>query len=246
MAPQGADLRAHPRFPLILQVDYPDEEGFLADSTENLSAGGVFVRTERGLQAGERIPIRLSFVGLLEPLELICEVVWVRPAREGQPGGVGLKIPEDRSEDREKLARVLGGEAPKPEVAKEAGYRILLIEDNPHIMELYEYVMTKLARSDRVRIEVDVAKDGFDALERLSKESYHLVVTDLYMPVLDGFELIRKLRADDRTRNIPVVAISAGGAEAQELAQSVGASVFLRKPVRFADVLETVRSLLSI
>ena len=66
------------------------------------------------------------------------------------------------------------------------------------------------------------------------------------MQEVDGFEFIRRIRADERTRNLPVVAISAGGADAQELAHSVGASVFLRKPVRFMDVLETVKSLLKI
>jgi uncharacterized protein (TIGR02266 family) len=246
MASEGPDLRAHPRFPLLLQVDYPDHEGYLADATENLSASGAFVRTDRQLSVGDRLPMTLSFPGLLEPLTVIGEVMWVRSAREGLPAGIGVRIPADRAEDRDKLARVLDSTAERKVDLRGRAYRILLVEDNPHIMELYEYVMTKLARSDKVSIEVSVAKDGFDALERLAREGYDLVVTDLYMPVLDGFEFIRKLRADDRTRHVPVVAISAGGVDAQELAETAGANVFLRKPVRFMDVLETVKSLLGI
>lgn len=232
--------------PLILQVEYPDREGYVCDATENLSAGGAFVRTDRALKVGERATMMLSFPGLLEPLSIVGEVAWVRPAQGGMPAGVGVKIPEDRAEDRAKLATLLKSqEVPTP--AAEAGpFRVLLVEDNPHITELYEYVMRKLAQSDQLTLEVAIAKDGFDALERLTKEKFDLVVTDLYMPVLDGFELIKRLRSDPRTRDVPIVAISAGGTDAQAQARSVGASVFLRKPVRFLDVLETVKSLLRI
>ena len=216
----------------------------MADATENLSAGGVFVRTEQQFSLGERLPLRLSFAGLLAPLELVGEVVWLRHAKEGQPAGIGIKIPSDRPGDLQKLSQVL--ESLPPSKAVRRDYRILLVEDNPHLMELYEYVMRKLAKSDQLRIEVAVAKDGHDALARLGKESYDLVVTDLFMPVLDGFEFIQKLRADPKTEKIPVVAISAGGTDAQEQARRAGASVYLRKPVRFVDVVETIKSLLKI
>lgn len=124
---------------------------------------------------------------------------------------------------------------------KRDGYKILLVEDNPHIMELYEYVMKKLSKNDKVQIAVVLASDGHDALKRLEEEEdFDLVVTDLYMPVLDGFEFITRIRAGAKTHDIPVIAISAGGADAQANARKVGANVFLRKPVRFVDVLETV------
>jgi uncharacterized protein (TIGR02266 family) len=245
MAPTGPDSRAHPRLALVLQVDYPDREGYLSDATENLSLGGVFVRTERSFAIGEMVALRLSFPGLLDPTVLEGVVVWARAGRDGVPAGVGIKIPEERQADRERLAQLLERRGRGVEMSGRT-YRILLVEDNPHIMELYEYVMKKLARNDQVDVEVTVAKDGFDALQRLAREEFSLVVTDLYMPVLDGFEFIRKLRADPRTRDLPVVAISAGGLEAQEGARSAGASVFLRKPVRFTDVLDTVKSLLHI
>jgi CheY-like chemotaxis protein len=161
---------------------------------------------------------------------------------------VGLQIPEDRTEDRAKLADILArirAQIP-PKGADLRSYRILLVEDNPHIMEMYEYVMRKLSKSGEATLEVTLAKDGHDAMEKLAKETFDLVVTDLFMPVLDGFELIRKMRADPRSKAIPVVAISAGGADAAVQAHSVGADVYLRKPVRFVDVIETVRVLLKL
>jgi uncharacterized protein (TIGR02266 family) len=240
------EQRAHPRVPLVLQVQYPDKEGFLADATENLSATGAFVRTDQVLQVGDQIPVVISFPGLLDPLELTGVVAWVRPQGPDSPAGVGLKIPEDRPEDRSKLAKIVsrirGENVPGDE---RRGYRILLVEDNPHIMEMYEYVMRKLSRG-RVAIEVALAQDGHDALAKVRGERFDLIVTDLFMPVLDGFEFIRRLRREEASATVPVVAISAGGSDTAALAREAGANVYLRKPVRFVDVVDTVRGLLKL
>ncbi len=240
----GEELRQHPRVPLLLQVEYPDREGFLADSTENLSAAGAFVRTERAFQIGERVPLKLSFPGLLEGIEVLGEVVWIREAKEGQPRGVGFRIPSDRPDDLVKLSEVLKATGHVKEARQ--SYRILLVEDNPHLMELYEYVMRKLAKSDQLQIEVAVAKDGHDAFQQLTAGSFDLIVTDLFMPVLDGFALLQKIRADPKLKDLPVVAISAGGSDAQEQARRAGASIYLRKPVRFVEVVETIKALLKL
>lgn len=251
----GADQRQHPRLPLILQVQFADREGYVADATENLSAGGAFVQTDRELAIGDRIPVRLSFPGLLQPLDLTGVVAWVRPQREGAPRGVGLKIPDDRPEDKARLSQFLGAlksptpAAPAPKELTSppsGGFRILLVEDNPHVMELYEYVLKKLSKTDRVVIDVVLARDGHEALKQLQGDRFDLVVTDLYMPVLDGFEFIQRIRQNESTKTLPVIAISAGGGEAGNLATKAGANVFLRKPVRFVDVLETVKTLLKL
>ncbi|HZX42383.1 MAG TPA: response regulator, partial [Myxococcaceae bacterium] len=70
--------------------------------------------------------------------------------------------------------------------------------------------------------------------------------TDLYMPVMDGFALVQKIRAEPALRHIPVVAISGGGRDAEARARAEGVEVYLRKPVKFAEVLETVKRLLRI
>ena len=112
-------------------------------------------------------------------------------------------------------------------------------------MEMYEYVMRKLSHG-RIAIEVSLAQDGHDALAKAQVEQFDLVVTDLFMPVLDGFELIRRLRREPFGAGLPVVAISAGGADTAVQARKAGADVYLRKPVRFVDVVETVRALLKL
>jgi len=76
--------------------------------------------------------------------------------------------------------------------------------------------------------------------------TFHLVMTDLYMPVMDGFALVERIRQEDKLKNIPVIVISAGGKDAQEKALAAGVDIYLRKPVKLAEVLETVKQLLRI
>jgi CheY-like chemotaxis protein len=73
-----------------------------------------------------------------------------------------------------------------------------------------------------------------------------LVVSDLYMPVLDGFALIERMRAEPALAAIPIVVISAGAAEARARALELGVDVYLQKPVQFTDIINTVRTLLRV
>ena len=68
MAAMTSDRRAYPRFPLILAVQYVGAESVL-DYTENLSASGLFIRTERDFEIGDRVTLVVSFPQLLEPVE---------------------------------------------------------------------------------------------------------------------------------------------------------------------------------
>jgi CheY-like chemotaxis protein len=80
----------------------------------------------------------------------------------------------------------------------------------------------------------------------LTESPFQLVMTDLYMPVMDGFQLLEKMRATPALSQIPVVAISAGGLDARDKAMKLGVNVFLKKPVRFAEVMDTVKQLLRL
>lgn len=129
------------------------------------------------------------------------------------------------------------------------GFRVLIVEDNPHIVEMYSYVLKKLASGElagKVPLEVQFAPDGFAALKLLQESHFHLVMTDLYMPVMDGFALVERIRAEASLRSIPVIAISAGGKEAQDRVLALGANIYMRKPVKFVEVKETVKQILRI
>lgn len=129
------------------------------------------------------------------------------------------------------------------------GFRVLIVEDNPHIVEMYGYVLKKLASGElagKVPMEVEAAPDGFAALKLLQERPFSLVLLDLYMPVMDGFALVERIRREEGLEAIPVIAISAGEKEAQDRAMALGVDVYLRKPVKFVEVKETVMRLLRI
>lgn len=244
-----SDQRNSARIPLILRVDYPGQRSF-CDATENLSRGGLFIQTDSKLEVGAQVPLSLSFPGLLDLVEIVGRVAWVRPEQAGGRGaGVGIAV--DSQSHRKHLERLLTVEAPSPsvQVPPAGGFRVLIVEDNPHIIEMYSYVLKKLAANElkgTVPLEVHFAPDGHNALNQLMASSFNLVMTDLYMPVMDGFQLLEKIRAEPALAKMPVVAISAGGRDAQERALKLGVDIYLRKPVKFAEVLETVKQLLRI
>lgn len=136
-----------------------------------------------------------------------------------------------------------------PHGSPPAGFRVLIVEDNPHIIEMYSYVLKKLAANELkgvTPLEVHFAADGHAALAMLHDAPFSLVMTDLYMPVMDGFQLVERMRAEPMLKAIPVVAISAGGLDARDRVLALGADTFLKKPVRFAEVMDTVKHLLRI
>jgi uncharacterized protein (TIGR02266 family) len=243
---EGNEKRRDERVPFLLKVEYPGVPRAVRDATENLSAGGLFIRTERVLAEGERLLLQVSFPGLLAPFEVEVQVVRRRDAGSSGPGGVAVRIPADRPEDRVRLARL--AEAARVGQTRHRGaFHVLVVEDNPHVVEMYEYALRRLGSGkDRVEAAVEFAGDGQEALDRLAATPrIDLVLTDLYMPVLDGFALVERLRADPRIAHTPVMVISAGGPDARARVIELGADVFLQKPVQFADVMSTVRALLQ-
>jgi CheY-like chemotaxis protein len=116
--------------------------------------------------------------------------------------------------------------------------RVLLVEDAPFL----RYAFGRLLRMHG--FEVMEANDGREALECIGAFRPQLVVTDLMMPVMDGVELIERIRANPETAALPVVAITADGTEQTERkARKAGAVDFLTKPIDLPALLDRLRAL---
>lgn len=127
---------------------------------------------------------------------------------------------------------------------------ILLVEDNPKDEEL----TLRALRKNRISNEVIVARDGVEALDFLFARGSHakrdpaalprLVLLDLKLPKLDGFEVMRQLRSHERTKLLPVVILTTSNEEQDRLAgYRSGANSYVRKPVDFNEFMEAVRQL---
>ena len=127
---------------------------------------------------------------------------------------------------------------------------ILLVEDNPDDAEL----TLRALKKNNIANQVTVVRDGAEALDYLFGAGSHagrdlkkqpaLVLLDLKLPKIDGLEVLRRMRADARTRLMPVVVLTSSREE-RDLVESysLGANAYVRKPVNFVQFTQAVRDL---
>jgi two-component system, response regulator len=127
---------------------------------------------------------------------------------------------------------------------------ILLVEDSADD----ELLMIRALERNRIQNEVVVVRDGVEALDFLFATGAHqgrstgdlpqVVFLDLKLPRVDGLEVLRRIRADDRTRILPVVVLTSSKEE-EDVARSyaLGANSYVRKPVDFVQFTEAIHTL---
>jgi DNA-binding response OmpR family regulator len=116
--------------------------------------------------------------------------------------------------------------------------KALVVEDDPDIVELLVHYLRAAG------FAVDALGDGRKALERIRHESYDLLVLDLQLPGLDGLSLCAEVRRDKRTRDVPVVMLTARGDEADRIVGlEMGADDYVVKPFSPKELVARVRAL---
>jgi signal transduction histidine kinase len=118
--------------------------------------------------------------------------------------------------------------------------RILVVDDVPQNVRLLEAVLSSNG------YDVSAASSGTEALEKVASDLPDLVLLDIQMPELDGYEVCRRLRADSRTAFLPVVMITSSDTEVRVNALEAGADDFVLKPFDQQELLVRVRSLVRI
>jgi two-component system response regulator len=132
---------------------------------------------------------------------------------------------------------------------KRSDTTILLVEDNPDDEELT--VMS--LRDAGIGNPIEVARDGVEAVNYLlssetnvrgAKPNPMLVILDLKLPKIDGFQVLARIRASDRTRTLPVVILTSSDVD-EDVARSyaLGVNSYVRKPVEFSEFAAAVRQL---
>ena len=120
-------------------------------------------------------------------------------------------------------------------------YKILIVDDEPNIASMLADVLTDAG------YDIDTADNGRDALDAVHRDPPDLMLLDVQMPVLDGFAVASRLKADPATATIPIIMLSAmEGRGARVIGLESGAEEYLSKPFDQAELLARVRNLLSL
>ena len=114
--------------------------------------------------------------------------------------------------------------------------KILIVDDSPLMIRLLQYMLQSAG------YETETVSSGQAALALIAARRPDMVFLDVMMPDMDGLETLRRIRADARTQDLPVVVLTAKAQEAdQEAALAAGANGYLRKPYTSAQVLGAVK-----
>lgn len=116
--------------------------------------------------------------------------------------------------------------------------RVLIIEDEPNIAESLSFIL------QRADFDIDTALDGTEALRRLRRQTYSVLILDIMLPGISGFDVLRSVRSDKALEGLPVIVLTAKGQAAdRKAAEAIGATAFITKPFSNAEVVERVRQL---
>jgi uncharacterized protein (TIGR02266 family) len=246
------DKRKSDREPVTLFVEYEGADDLVGDYTENLSSGGTFVATNRELPIGTKVQLVLSFPGLLEPIAIEGTVRWTRGSQNatevvaaGEEAGAGIQFTAGTARDQ--LAGLIEKINRRDPKTVSRLFHVLVVEDNRHVATLIQDGLKGSARRDfggGVSFVVRQAEDGRQAIEILRKETFDALIVDVYLPVIDGAKVIATARGELGLVSLPIIAVSAGGDTARKSALDAGANIFLDKPMRLRQVIDTIQKLM--
>jgi two-component system chemotaxis response regulator CheY len=118
----------------------------------------------------------------------------------------------------------------------------LVVEDSPPMRKMIVFALSRIRE-----LEVTEADDGVDALRRIAGTRFDIIITDINMPILDGLKLVKRLRADEAYKEVPIIIITTEGAEEdRQRALALGANAYITKPIQAPQVIQLVRETLGL
>jgi DNA-binding response OmpR family regulator len=214
-------------------------------SSENLSKGGIFVKTVRLLPQNAVIRLSIEVPGTDVVIPATCRVAFVRSPADaqsaGKPAGMGLELLDIADDKRRELERILSEKrtaAPAQPAEQSEALRVIVVDDDARYREAAAEPFR--SRGDTV---VTTA-DGLEALASCLKEPPDVVLSDVQMPRMDGWQLLRLIRARPSLASVPVVFLTSLGGEAERLlGYQLGVDAYIPKPYQPEELLMRVHQI---
>lgn len=196
----------------------------------------IFEPFTRGVQPGEvgkpGYGLGLSIAARLA--EGIGGSIWVE-SETGKGSAFFIEIPLKRA-----LAATVADQPPRTRDGPDRKLSILLADDSAPIRTVFTAILKGMGHS------VEGVANGREALDALQSHAYDLVLIDIQMPIMDGYETIRHMRRQSKTASTPVIVISGfDESDNKKLFTELGVSAFLRKPVPPAQMRRVIEEVLS-
>ena len=226
-SPDGGTIRIRTRaYPTEVRVSIEDQGmGLTPKEQENIFER--FKQLESGYtRRASGLGIGLSLVRML--LDLHGGRIWVESEKD-KGSTFTFALSRSRKENSELETPDVNGKSLDVPLEPWTGQVILVVDDVEHYHEYMRMVMASAA-------DVLSAYNGVEAIEAAQKAQPDIILMDLRMPVLDGFEAIRRLKSDPATKDIPIVAVTAQAMkEDKEICLKAGVEGFLTKPIVLDD-----------
>ena len=245
---QGAERRRAPRYNIALDVSFgpvaragtrPLADQLERTVTVNVSVSGLCLYSDILYPIGTTLFCALTLPGYAQPLDILGPVVWFqRVEREAHGYKLGVEFTALSKPDAAALQALF--EHP-PVVNGSCSKRLLLVDDDE------ELCLALKLRFESSGFHVITAGDGLEALRKGREERPHAIILDLMLPHLNGYEVCRLLKFDQKFHHIPIILCTARcRREDKEMGLAVGADAYITKPFSGEDLIAKVNELLNI
>jgi CheY-like chemotaxis protein len=241
--PDADGRREFPRLQTTVRAHYQDIGQLVMAFCRDISKGGLFLQSSRFLPLNAVVRVKLELLDDGPVIPAICRVAYLRDdaeaARVRKPAGMGLEFldlsAERLAEIERYIAKHLHVEERAPATLAARALSILVVDDDESYRE--RAAAPFRARGDQVRL----AADGFEALAMCLKSAPDLILADLQMPRMDGWQLLRVVRGRPSLASVPVIFLTSVSDEDERLhGYQLGVDDFVVKPYRDEELLARV------
>lgn len=243
----GSERRRLPRYNVAFDVAFgplgsaggpPADAQCERTVTINISIGGVCLYSDVLYPIGSQLFCSLSLPGRAQPITAVGALAWFQKVNHETHGyRLGIEFAEISAHDRAALQAILDH---PPAAEPSRSKRVLLVDDDEELR------LALKVRFESSGFQMTLAGDGLDALRQIRETQPHLIILDLMLPGLNGFEVCRLLKFDQKFRHIPIILLTARSRrEDAETGRAVGADAFVTKPFNGTALITKVEELLG-